>query len=93
MNNRNRHVISKSKHVVTRVVDGEAVIVEPQKGMVNVINTVGSRIWELLDGKHTVAEIANVIADEYEVSPEQALSDTMEFIEDIESKRLASAKY
>ncbi len=58
-------IVARSEHVVSRMVDGEAVIVEPQKGLVNVVTTVGSRIWELVDGARTAADIADMIATEW----------------------------
>jgi len=84
-------VFTRSEHVVSRTVDGEEVIVEPGNGMVNIISAVGSRIWGLLDGNRTAVEIANIIAAEYEVEPDQALRDCLGFLSDMESKKLVNA--
>ncbi|MFO7871774.1 MAG: PqqD family protein [Kiritimatiellia bacterium] len=83
-------VVSRSGHAVYRVVDSEAVIVEPSKALVNVANPAGSRVWELADGSRTAAEIAAVIAGEYEVENEQALKDTLEFLDDLGNKHLVT---
>ena len=88
----NPMVLVKSSEAVFRVVDGEAVIVEPRNGMVNVLSGVGTRIWELLDGARNVSEIAGILQDEYEVSREQAESDAREFLEDLKSKGLVHVK-
>ena len=37
----------KSEDTASRIIDGEAVIVIPQKGVVTVLNETGSGIWQL----------------------------------------------
>ena len=75
--------------VAARIIDGEAVIVLPQSGQVNVLNEVGSRIWELIDGTRSVGEITEAIVAEYDVTAEQAERDVNEFIQElVESKML-----
>lgn len=69
--------------VVGRTVDDEAVLIHPQQGKVRVLNSVGARLWELADGRRTVAELAAVIAGEYEVSLAQAESDALRFCTDL----------
>ncbi len=66
-----------------RVVDGSAVLVLADSAEVNVLNQVGTRVWELCDGVRSVGEIAGVIASEFEVTPEQARRDTEEFLESL----------
>ena len=63
-----------------RVIDGEAVLILADSSEVNVLNRVGSRIFELSDGTYTIEEIAQTIAREYEVTYEQADLDVREFI-------------
>lgn len=79
---------AKSDLSVARIVNGEAVVVEPKNGLVNVINEIGTSIWELIDGKLTVREIAGHIAGEYEVTHNRALADTIEFLLDLNEKGL-----
>jgi hypothetical protein len=69
--------------VVSRMVDGEAVLVDPKKGMVRVLNPAGARIWEMIDGRRTVAELAADIAAEYGIVTSRAEADTITFCEDL----------
>jgi hypothetical protein len=55
---------------------------------VNVLNFVGSRIFELSDGTHTIAEIAQLIASEYDVSAEEAQEDVTTFIQQMEKRQV-----
>jgi len=73
----------KNPHAAARVYEGEAFIVIPQTSQYKILNATGSRIWELIDGSRSSDEIAGIIADEYEVSPEQALNDVHGFLEDL----------
>jgi hypothetical protein len=59
--------------VAATVVDGQAVIVMADSGQVTVLNDVGTRIWQLSDGKHSVDEIVQTIVAEYEVTPDDHL--------------------
>ena len=78
--------------VAARIIDGEAVIVLPESGQVNVLNEVGSRIWELIDGTRSVGEITEIIVAEYDVTAEQAERDVEEFIQElVENKMLVLA--
>jgi hypothetical protein len=43
-------------------------------------NDVASAVWRLADGKRSAQEISVEVADEYDVSQEEALSDVMEFL-------------
>jgi len=69
--------------VVSRLLDGEAVLVHPRQGMVRVLNAVGARLWELADGRHSVADLVAAIVAEYDVNPARAQADTLAFCEDL----------
>lgn len=76
---------SRSEDVVARQVAGETIIVPirstpGEMDDIFTLNQVASRTWELIDGSRTVSEIATVIASEFEVSPGQSLSDTLDLV-------------
>jgi hypothetical protein len=78
----------KSPSTAYQIFDGEAVIIVPSEQMVNVLNPVGSRIWDLADGKKSLRQIAEILADEFEVSYETALKDAIEFTKDLAEKKM-----
>jgi hypothetical protein len=45
-----------------------------------VLSPVANRIWELLDGRRTMAEVRDQLLDEFEVSPQELEQDLQEFI-------------
>jgi hypothetical protein len=78
----------KSPSAAYQIIDGEAVIIVPSEQMVNVLNPVGSRIWDLADGRKTVREIAEFLTREFDVPYETALNDAIEFTGDLAEKRM-----
>jgi hypothetical protein len=78
----------QARGVAGRTVDDEAVLIHPEQGKVRVLNSVGARLWELADGERTIAEMAAVIAGEYEVSLAQAESDALKFCTDLIGRTL-----
>ena len=74
--------------VAAQIVDDEAVIVLADAGEVNVLNPVGTRVWELSDGSHTIQQIVEEIADEFEVNLEQAREDVVEFLETLVQNKM-----
>ncbi len=79
---------SRNPLVVFQLVDGQAVLVNPERGKVQVINEVGARIWEGIDGLRTVAQIAELICQEFEVQPAQAQTDVLNFLRLLAEKGL-----
>jgi hypothetical protein len=72
--------------VISRLIDGEMVLVHPAQGMVRVLNGVGTRLWELADGERSLDDMAAVIATAYTIDPDRARSDTLAFCTDLEAR-------
>ena len=71
-----------------RRLEHEAVVVLPGRGEVKVLNEVGARIWDLIDGAHSARDIAAVVCAEYDVTPAVAEADTLSFLADLQLKGL-----
>ena len=67
------------------VADEGGLVVLPGRAEVKVLNPVGIRIFGLLDGAHSVEEIAGVIAAEYDVAPAEAQEDVRAFVGELEA--------
>ena len=78
----------KSPDIADQIIDGEAVIITPGQMMVNVLNAVGSRIWDLADGERNIENIAKILTEEFDVSYETALEDATEFTGDLAEKEI-----
>ncbi|MDP2996853.1 MAG: PqqD family protein [Bryobacterales bacterium] len=53
------------------------------------LNAAGRCVWELLDGHHSVENLADALAGQFAVSREQARADVEEFLSKIEPLGLA----
>jgi hypothetical protein len=60
-------------------IDGETVLLNVDGRELLGLNGVGARTWELLEGERTLQQIAQVVADEFEVEPSRALEDVIAF--------------
>ena len=69
--------------VVSRLVDGEAVLVHPQQAKIRVLNAVGARVWELMDGRRSLGDISQVIVAEFDIELPRAQSDVLAFCADL----------
>ena len=82
-------VFQKNENFVFRQIDDETILVPIKNnvgdmGSIYNLNEVGAYIWQHLDGEETLSDIKNKIAVEFEVSPETAEEDLMEFVDQLE---------
>ena len=49
-----------------------------------VLNPVGERIWELIDGQRRMGDIKDQLSQEFEVSPHELAQDLLEFLAQLE---------
>ncbi len=73
----------RTKDIAHRVLGDEAIIVNFKDSLFYNLNPVGAFIWERCDGEHTLAQIAGELAEEYDVTPEEAARDCLQFIEEL----------
>ena len=71
--------------------DDGGLVVQPSRSEVQVLNPVGSKVYALLDGQHTVAQIVDAVVEEFDVSVEQAEQDVGDFLDDLEARGMLEA--
>jgi hypothetical protein len=70
------------ERTASRVIDGKAVVISIDANQVHVMNSVGTRVWELCDGRDLDAIIDQIVL-EFEVGREQAARDVQAFAEQL----------
>ena len=60
-------------------------VVLPNRNEVKVLNPVAIKVFGLLDGEHTPEQMASLVAEEFDVSEEQALEDVNGFVEELKA--------
>jgi hypothetical protein len=78
----------KNPVLAWREIDDETVIISPNESVMHELNDTGSFLWNNIDGKKSAAELAELLAENYEVTPDIALSDTQALLEEMSSRKL-----
>jgi hypothetical protein len=87
---------AKKGEFVSRSIAGEEVVV-PVRGQVGDLesiynlNEVGGFIWKLIDGQTSLRQIVDAVRAEFEVAPEDAENDTLQFITALEEAGMIEA--
>ena len=78
----------RDQNMVFRKIANECLLVPIRQdvvdlGKIYLLNEVGGRIWELLDGQRLVRDIRDIIAAEFEVSGPEAETDVIGFFQQL----------
>jgi hypothetical protein len=76
-------VLRLRREVRFRNVGGEGVVLRQEAREVLVVNGVGARVLELLDGRRSVAEVAAVLREERDAPPEAIERDVGAFVDEL----------
>jgi hypothetical protein len=82
--------ITISQQVISRHVGDETVIVDLRSGTYFGVDPVGARIWQLMQDGKNLAEICNVMLDEYEVTFDDLERDVLALAQSLSAKNLIS---
>lgn len=81
-------IITTNKSVLVTELDGEVCMMSVDSGKYYGLNSVGSRIWELAQGKISVREVINVLMAEFEVDEETCMEQTISYIKNLVNEGL-----
>ena len=76
----------KKNDIAWRIIEGQAFIVNTTTSTLHELDETGTFIWKLLETDERPEDIAVEISLHFDVSGEQALKDTEEFIVELEKK-------
>lgn len=69
----------------------EAILIHMDTGTYFSLNNIGTEFWEMFDGERTINELAEVIANKYEVELEMVTTDLVELVEKLGEDELVLA--
>ena len=75
-----------------RIGDEGGLVVLPGRAEVKVLNPAAIQIFSMLDGQHTAEEIATAVANEFEVSYDEALADLKAFLAELAEHGMLAAE-
>ena len=88
MDNPTKTIYQRDASIVTRLIAGEMILVPIRKHVgdmdhIYTLNETASRIWELIDGQRSLAEICQQMESEFEIDSSQAESDLNELVQSL----------
>ncbi len=80
----------KDPNMVFRKIEDEMILVPIRQsvadlGNIYVLNELGGRIWELMNGERTLADVRDILLDEYDVMPDVLEADLLAFVQQLEA--------
>jgi len=80
-----KSVLSHSSLVVTRKTGNEYVLIPVSDNVADMdsvytLNETGAFIWELIDGKRSVSDLIEALAEKYKIDNDTAEADVLSFI-------------
>jgi hypothetical protein len=82
--------VAISEDVLSRDLEGEAVILNLESGTYFGLDKVGTRIWSLLQKNGSLRRVFEAAQDEYDVDPEMLERDLLRLVQELRAKGLLS---
>lgn len=70
----------KTPHLAWRIIEGQAFIVNTETSHLHELNVTATFIWQHIDGKNGIAELASLLSKEYDITPADAANDLSELL-------------
>ena len=78
----------KNPSLAWREIDDETVIISPGESVMHELNDTGSFVWKNIDGQRKAEDLAALLVEQYEVTLETALADTLSLLEELSRRKL-----
>lgn len=83
---------ARDERISWRVIENEAVLVDPDEGELLRFNPIGTEIWQDLDGTRTVDDIIDHIHQIFEVNRKRAQRDVLRFLNKLVRRELVGER-
>jgi len=77
-----------NQELLSSEIDGETIMMSIDNGKYYGLNTVASRIWEILKEEPLFSEIIDLLTAEYDIEKAQCESETKEFLNNLIENKL-----
>ena len=83
-------VLKKSSNIVTRELGGETILIpifktSTEANYIYTLNEAASAVWDMIDGKKTVAGIKKSILKRFDTTPDEAERKLQEVLKDLKA--------
>ncbi len=83
--------VTRHPDAFSRTIQDMEIVLQSGRSELHSFNRVGARVWELVDGHHTAADIVDVVVAEYDVDRATAEADVLELLDRLAEKQLIVA--
>lgn len=73
-------VVVQNRDIDVSDLNNEKVMMNIDKGQYFSLNSLGSRIWELIDSPKKISDVIHTLLEEFEVSEEECIESVTEFL-------------
>jgi len=81
----------RDEEVASKVIDGEAIIINLANGVYYSTDKVGALVWDLLQAGNRVEEVILAVTSRYDVAREQAETDVRDLVEELLQENLVAS--
>lgn len=81
-------IITRNEGLITADMDGEKVMLHIENGKYYALDSISSRIWELIEQPQSIACLVEALIKEYAVTRQQCQDDIIAFLQELYSQEL-----
>lgn len=81
-------IVTQAPGLVTADMDGETVMLNIENGKYFGLDSIGSRIWELIEEPYVVRDLVAALQKDYDVEENDCQNDTLMFLNTLHDKGL-----
>jgi hypothetical protein len=81
----------REEEVASKVIDGEAIIINLANGVYYSMDKVGALVWDRLQAGHTLDDVITAVTGSYDVPREQAESNVRDLVQELVQENLVVA--
>lgn len=78
----------RKEQVISQKASSNLLLLNMSDGNYYSLNEIGSKIWELCDGNHSIAQLVDTLTAEYDVPAETLKGDILELLDNLRSEKL-----
>ena len=83
-----KDVLTKNPDMVSREIEGETILLPIYKtskdiNCIYTLNKVAQQVWDLIDGKRTLAEIKGIVLEKFDTTSEEVDREMAKFLKDL----------
>lgn len=83
-------VVSQRKDIDTTDLNGDKVMMDLEYGKYFSLNSVGSRIWELIEEPVEINKVIDLLLEEYDISRDECEKNVLEFLDKLDNEKIIS---